>query len=412
MSIWKSWSDLSDILKSKDKVYLFGRSEDWTSKVLKKIKNNIKISILDNNKTYHGQSYMGIDIYDPKIIKSKNFKKSYIIICAEPDSIVEELESKGFTADKDFCASPDLIDWGYLQNLKKNNSLLLVSSSDYFDLSRSRGSKNGGGLFLCDFDTNKYEKKADGQFRQIIEVNDNLFVVEYVEKKIYVFDKKFKLLEKFDLDQSVNKNEKPNYCGITFHEKSKTFYVANSANDIISGYDQTTFKKSNEIVFSEKNKLIEDGQSHINDLTVLDDLLLVSYFSKSGLWRKGIFDGGVSEINLDNNEKTELIKNLKQPHSPEVFNNKICVLDSMGRKLLIGDTIKCTFPGFVRGLAFDGQYYYVGQSEDMYTSQNFGKDNYTTMCNAGIYKVDVDKNISRFISLYENMNIHDILILN
>ena len=46
--------------------------------------------------------------------------------------------------------------------------------------------------------------------------------------------------------------------------------------------------------------------------------------------------------------------------------------------------------GFVR-LAFDGQYYYVGQSEDMYTSQNFGGNNFTTMCNAGIYKVDVEK---------------------
>ena len=122
MSIWKTWNDLSNILKLKDKVYLFGRSEDWTSKVLKKIKKNIEISIIDNNKAYHNQSYMGISIYDPKIIKSKNFEKSYIIICAEPDSIVEELEAKGFKADKDFCASPDLIDWGHLQNLKKNNS--------------------------------------------------------------------------------------------------------------------------------------------------------------------------------------------------------------------------------------------------------------------------------------------------
>ena len=80
--------------------------------------------------------------------------------------------------------------------------------------------------------------------------------------------------------------------------------------------------------------------------------------------------------------------------------------------LFIGDTVRCSFPGYVRGLAFDGQYYYVGQSEDMYTSQNFGGNNFTTMCNAGIYKVDVEENISRFVGLYENMNIHDIIILN
>ena len=412
MNIWKTWNELSNILKSKDNVFLFGRSEDWTSKVLKRIKEIKNISIIDNNKAYHNQTYMGVKIYDPKTIKSENFEKSYIIICAEPDSIVEELETRGFKADTDFCASPDLIDWGYLQNLKKNNSLLLVSSSDYFDLSRSRGSKNGGGLFLCDFELNKFEKKADGQFRQVLKVEDNFFVVEYVKKKIFVFDKQFKLLEKFDLDQSPDKNEKPNYCGLAFHEKSKKIYVANSATDIISEYDFNSFKKTSEIIFSEKSTTIDDGQSHINDLTIMDDLLLVSYFSKSGLWRKGIFDGGVSEINLNNYKITELISNLKQPHSPEVINNKICVLDSMGRNLFIGDTVRCSFPGFVRGLAFDGQYYYVGQSEDMYTSQNFGGNNFTTMCNAGIYKVDVEKNISRFVSLYENMNIHDIIILN
>ena len=81
----------------------------------------------------------------------------------------------------------------------------------------------------------------------------------------------------------------------------------------------------------------------------------------------------------------------------------------MNRNLLIGDSIKSSFPGFVRGLTFDGKYYYVGQSEDMYTSQNFGSSNQNTMCNAGIYKIDLEKNISRFISMYDNMNIHDLL---
>ena len=81
----------------------------------------------------------------------------------------------------------------------------------------------------------------------------------------------------------------------------------------------------------------------INDLTIMDDLLLVSYFSKSGLWRKGIFDGGVSEINLNNYKIIKLISNLKvKPDSPEVINNKICVLDSMGRNLFIGDC-RCSF---------------------------------------------------------------------
>ena len=82
----------------------------------------------------------------------------------------------------------------------------------------------------------------------------------------------------------------------------------------------------------------------------------------------------------------------------------------MNRNLLIGDSIKASFSGFLRGLAHDGKYFYIGQSEDMYTSQHFGSNLRNTMCNAGIYKVDLTKNISRFISMYDNMNIHDILI--
>lgn len=408
MSIWKTWGELYNLLDTKEKVYLFGRSEDWTSKVIKKLPEKLKLKIVDNNKSYHQQKYNNIKIFSPKILNKKNFSNSYIIICAEPDSIVAELKQGKFIEGRDFCCSPDLIDWGYLQNLKKESSKILVTSSDYFDLSRARGSKSGGGLFICDHKENSIEKKIDGQFRQIIEVQNYYYVVEYVEKKIYVIDKNFKILEKYDLDQTVKKKEKPNYCGLAYHPKKQLFFSANSATDIISIYESKKFKKVDEIEFSNKSKIISDGQSHINDLTIMDDFLLVSYFSFAGLWRKGIFDGGVALVELKNNNITELIKNLKQPHSPEIIDGKICVLDSMNRNLLIGNNIKCSFSGFLRGLTYDGKHYYVGQSEDMYTSQNFGTNKLNTMCNAGIYKVDIEKNISRFINMYENMNVHDL----
>ena len=136
-----------------------------------------------------------------------------------------------------------------MQNLKKDSSKILVSSSDYFNLSRSRGSKNGGGIFLCDHFNNKIEKKIDGQFRQMIEVDNLIYAVEYVQKKVFVINKKFKIVNKYELDQSKNKTEKPNYCGITYYPKKKYFYVANSASDIISIYENKKFKKIDNILF-------------------------------------------------------------------------------------------------------------------------------------------------------------------
>ena len=68
------------------------------------------------------------------------------------------------------------------------------------------------------------------------------------------------------------------------------------------------------------------------------------------------------------------------------------------------------FSGFIRGLAHDGNYFYIGQSEDMYLSKDMGSEINNTMCNAGIFQLDVNKNISRFLSIPDVMNIHDILI--
>ena len=149
---------------------------------------------------------------------------------------------------------------------------------------------------------------------------------------------------------------KPNYCGITFIEKNKSFYVANSATDEISVYDQDNFKLVDKIIFSNKSKEIDDGQCHINDITSLGTSLIISYFSRSGFWRKGIFDGGVSEIEIENNKINDLISNLSQPHSPEIIDNQIYVLNY--NKYLYHGTKKISkFSEFIRGLSFDGNYF-------------------------------------------------------
>ena len=81
MSIWKSYSELNIILKKKKKIYLFGRSEDWTSKVLRKIPKTLSITIVDNNKNYHNKEYLGIKIVSPKILDKKISGFVYSYLC-------------------------------------------------------------------------------------------------------------------------------------------------------------------------------------------------------------------------------------------------------------------------------------------------------------------------------------------
>ena len=43
----------------------------------------------------------------------------------------------------------------------------------------------------------------------------------------------------------------------------------------------------------------------------------------------------------------------------------------------------------------------------MYLSRDIGSDMHNTMCNAGIFQIDLNKNISSFYQ-HDVMNIHDV----
>ena len=413
MNIWLSWNDLGQLLEKKKRIYLFGKSEDLVPRTVAKLGNNYEIKILDNNKAYHNTTYLNKPILNPEILKEFKKEEDYVIITAEADAIIPEIESYKLRKLADFCCTPEFKDWGSLQTLKNNSTDLIFTSSDYFNLSKMRSSVLGGGVFFANVSENKYEKKIDGQYRQFIKKEEYFYVVEYVKKELHVFDKDFKILEKYELDQTKDKKEKPSYCGITHSKIMNSFFVTHPATDVISIYDEKNFKFLDKIIISTKSNEITGGQCcHTNDITILENSLFVSYFSKSGLWRKGVYDGGVYEINLKkDNKKVEIINGLNQPHSPEIIDGNICVLDSVGKNLFIGTRKASTFPGFVRGLDNDGTYYYIGQSEDMYTSRSFGETKDITMCNAGIYQYDNEKKITRFLATPNIMNIHDILVL-
>ena len=405
--IWKSWTEVRKLCKDKI-VVLWGRSDDWIPKVLKKIEANY---IIDSNPAYNDTEFKGLSVYLPDELKKFNKDNIYIIITgAVYESISNDLDELGYIAGKHYCCNPDIKDWAILQEIREYDKNIIIACSDYKDKSKKRYSQMGGGIYTYNTKTNELKKHLEGNYRQIIKVNEYYYVVEFVKKEIHKLSKRLQLLEVFNIDPCIDE-EKPNACGIAYHPKTEQFFVSNSGSDHINIYDKD-FRWIDDIQLSDKFSKYGDGQHHINDICIMKNRLLVSCFSITGNWKDGVMDGGILSYDIyDTDLEPEILVNgLWMPHSVEYINGDICYLNSMKGELWVGtQKIEGIFPGLVRGLTYDDRFYYIGLSEDMYVSRLFGvKDN--IMCNAGVFLFDIDTKVSRFYSFPFIMNVHDILI--
>ncbi len=407
--IWKSWIELKKIAETK-KIILWGRSEDWVPKTTPKVKCEY---IIDRNPAYIGTTFNGLNVYLPeKLDEEKNDEIFIVITGGVYESISDSLNDLNYIPGKHYCVTPEIKDWGLLQEIREYNKDIIVSCSDYSEKGKKRYSKMGGGIYIVNTRDNSLEKKIGGHFRQIVKVRENYYVTEFVEKKVYVLDSDFKKIEVLETDQTPDKSEKPNGCGIAYHERMDLIFVANAGSDTINVYERENFKCIDTIHISDKFRKYGDGQHHINDISIANDSLLVSCFSISGNWKKGIMDGGMLSFDLNdyNRPFDVLARDLWMPHSVQYIDGNVCYLDSMRGDFWIGNKrIEGNFPGFARGLTYDGRFYYIGQSEDMYMSRLFGVKN-NIMCNAGFYLFDIETKVSRFFSLPFLMNVHDLLI--
>ncbi len=403
---WKTWGDVSLLSKNKE-IVLYGRSEDWIPKILQKIPT--PLCIIDRNPIYKDTKYKGIDVLSPEELLKLNRKEIFIIITSGVyEGIINFLTENKYNSGVDFCCSPEMRDYSLLEEIRNYQQDVIVSCSDYNDNTNMRYSRAGGGLYKYSIGPNKIECLVRGSFRQLVVANEVIFAIEFVECKLYKFDINFRVLNKYDLDSA-------NYCGIDYCPKRKMLILVNAASDTISFHDSNTFDLLKKVEYSNKNNNDEiTSQHHLNDVCVLGDYIYVSYFSHSGNWKINIHDGGISEINLNDVDSppVPIVRGLWKPHSPKIIQGELCYLDSMrGCFHTNNQTISGEFNGFVRGLAFDGRFYYIGQSEDMYMSKRFGTTN-NIMLNAGFYLFDIDTKASRFYPMLDNMNIHDILILS
>lgn len=411
-NIWKNWQEFNKTIEGK-KVVFFGVADDWFKKTFKYSSPDLDY-IVDNNPTRKGKKYFvnekygEKDVKSPEVLKDKDDNTYIVITSGAYLSIVPQLESFGFQAGKDFCCTPALNNLKIIADFDDCQTKLLICSSEhqiYSELDKDKDENSGGGLYLYDMAKREHKKLMHGSFHQIIDRGDKYYILD--EKRgCLVVDRDFQVTKEFGFEMDSFSH------GLAYCPRRKQIFIAKAGLDKISVYDEKDYSHITDIALSEKTAKFKKDMHHVNDIIVKDDYLYLSIFSHSGNWQDGIYDGGIAQINLDNYDQRHiLVDDAWMPHSVIFIGNNIHYLDSMNSILYQGSKkVLGKFSGFLRGLDFDGRFYYIGQSESRYFDRLAGIKAYISL-SGGFYIFDEKSKAGKFFQL-PTRQIRNLMIYN
>lgn len=397
---WKTWREFKKTIH-KEPVVFFGATRDWAAKTLEQCDVNL-VGIVDNHR--HGMEMYGRVVDRPDELHNVRLQSDgyyYVVITAGSyESIIPQLLEMGYKPGENFCISPVLNNLRTISEIHSHEASLLVSCSDHRIYSGMREST--GGLYL--FNTKDpliYRKVLNGTFHQMVKTEAGTYLVADEDRGICHVSKDFSLLR-------VIGGEKGGLChGIAYCPEIDVIALGSSGLDKIVLY--RGWQEIHEIRFP--------GKHWLNDLCIHGDYLYVSLFSHTGNHLQGIYDGGILQVDLNTNappprlpyERHKLLDDVWMPHTVRFFGNQIHYLESMTGKLFrTNKKVLGEFPGFVRGLAYDGSYYYVGQSEARYFDRLETKH---IAMSAGFYMFDEETKASKFFGMPTVRQVHDLLVI-
>jgi hypothetical protein len=390
---------------SKDKnIILFGAG-NIAEKTTRIISQDKLFAIVDNSSNLSGEVQFGVKIYSPTFLETDNGKKSLIIITTTSFSDVSsQLEKMGFIPSIDFIVSPVLNDLRVIDELESVERTLIFSSG----APQQSHPSYGGGIYKLTLkgDAWEHEKKIDGNCYGIVKYNENYVALD-TNRGIIEFDKDFNILRQTQMPIGSRAH------GIDFSEEKQLFFVNCSYLDTVL-FLNTNFEIVDEINISDKQKKYGKPAHHSNDCCVWGDSLFVSMFSLTGNWKLDVFDGGILEFDIVTKKKVgPVVTDLWMPHNVKIIDGSFTLLDSLKGHLLTNNVqISGKFPAFTRGLDFDGQYYYIGQSRNRNYSKNIGLSNNISI-DAGVIIFDDITKVSRFLQLPPKLSeIHSIILMS
>jgi hypothetical protein len=390
---------------SKDKrIVLFGAG-NIAEKTTRIIPKNKLYAIVDNSTNLSGEIQFGVEVHSPIFLETENKEKCLIIITTTSFSDVSaQLEGMGFAPSVDFIVSPVLNDLRIIEELESIETTLMFSSGS----PRQDSPLYGGGIYQLSVkgDEWRHEKKIDGNCYGIVKYNENYVALD-TDRGMIEFDKNFEIIRQVKMPTGSRAH------GIDFSEERQMFFVNCSYLDTVL-FVNTDFEIVDEISISNKQKKYGKPAHHSNDCCVWGDSLFISMFSQTGNWKLDVFDGAILEFDIaTKNLVGPVVRDLWMPHNVKVIDGSLTLLDSLKGHLLTNNVqISGDFPAFTRGLDYDGQYYYIGQSRNRNYSKNLGLSKNISI-DAGIIIFDELTKASRFLQLPPKLSeIHSIVLID
>lgn len=395
-NLWLSWSEINQIQANRELVF-FGRGE-WMDKSLPYLVRPAAF-VVDNNKYEQGEVEHELEIFPPQRLKQENYDKIFIIITTTSFPAVEEqLREYGFKPGVHFCISPSLKNFQLVSRINNHKQTVYFTCSDQ--------PHQGGGLYSYDIQSREKERLLEGLCHGITQSGDKIIMVDdLVGIRVMNLD-----LETLNIIEMPSKSG-PH--GIAHCPQRDILFVNLSGRDAVGMFKLDTGEMIGEIPISGKFKKTGVAQHHINDCCVYGDYLYVSMFSFSGNWKIGMYDGGILQFDIDSGECLgPVASDLWMPHTPTVINGVLHYCDSM-RGIVSNSTwrVMTQLNGFIRGIAYDGSFFYVGQSAHRYIDRLEGTTSNISL-DTGFHLVDAVYKASKYYSIPDLTDINSVLIID
>lgn len=399
------FTNIQDISRlGKGKLIIFFGGGNIAGKTHRLVQEYNVHCIVDNASNLWGTFEYGYEVVSPENLLALDKNNILIIITTTSFKDVSiQLSEMGFEAGFNYIVSPVLNDLRIVDELESVNQDIIFSSGS----PKVDSPEYGGGIYSMEIkgDTWRHRKVISGNCYGIISFGENFVSVD-TELGIFEFSRDYKIIRSARLPAGTRAH------GVAYRAESERFYVVGSHLDAVIELDKD-FNQTGLIPLSDKLARLGSAYHHCNDCCIVDDSLFISMFSITGNWKRDIFDGGVVEFNL--NEKCKVgvvIDGLWMPHNISYISGGLTVLDSLPGYLKKNNAqIVGQFPAFTRGLAFDGSYYYIGQSRNRNFSKNLGVS-LNVSIDTGIVIFDESTKVSRMLQLPSRLSeIHSIQIL-